>query len=86
MFAAFAQWRKVRRLAFTVMRGMASALAMSFAIAAAALPRMSLLPAFALGTTCGLIAEGATQHVIRRPPKIEDVAKEEAAASSFHRG
>lgn len=72
-----------------VLRGMASALyafAAFFVIAGAALPRTSLLTAFALATTGGLIAQGATLALLRRPPKMEDAAEGGSAASSLHRG
>jgi hypothetical protein len=87
--AAFAHWRQGPEAGVAVMRGMASALyafAAFFAIAGAALPRMSLLAAFALATAGGLIAQGATLHLVRRPPKMEDAAEGEPAASSPRRG
>src|SRR5208282_2102844 len=87
--AAFAQWKQGPEAGVAVMRGMASALyafAAFFAIAGAALPRMSLIAAFALATAGGLIAQGATLHMVRRPPKMEDAADGEAAASSLRRG
>jgi len=68
---------------------MASALyafAAFFGIASATLPRMSLIAAFALATAGGLIAQGATLHMVRRPSKMEDAADGEAAASSLRRG
>jgi len=51
-----------------------------------ALPRLSLLAAFALATAGGLIAQGATLLVARRPLKMEDAAEGGPAASSLHRG
>lgn len=87
--AAFAHWRQGPEAGVAVMRGMASALyafAAFFAIAGAALPRMSLLAAFALATAGGLITQGATLHLVRRPPKMEDAAEGEPAASSPRRG
>jgi hypothetical protein len=87
--AAFAHWRQGPEAGVAVMRGMANALyafAAFFAIAGAALPRMSLLPAFALATAGALIAQGATLHMLRCPPKMEDAAEGKPAAPSLHHG
>jgi hypothetical protein len=87
--AAFAHLSQGPVAGVAVLRGMASALyafAAFFVIAGAALPRTSLLAAFALATTGGLIAQGATLRLLRRPPKMEDAAEGGSAASSLHRG
>jgi hypothetical protein len=88
--AAFAQWRQGPKAGVAVLRGMTSALyafATFFFIASAALPRLSLFSAFGLATVGGLIAQTATLHmVMRRPPKMEDAAEREKAASSLPRG
>jgi hypothetical protein len=87
--AAFAQSKQGPEAGVAVIRGMATALyafAGFFAIAGAALPRMSLIPAFALATAGGLIAQGATLQMVRRPSKMEDAADGEPAASSLRRG
>jgi hypothetical protein len=87
--AAFAHWRQGPEAGVAVMRGMANALyafAAFFAIAGAALPRMSLVAAFALATAGALIAQGATLQMVRRPPKKEDAADGKPAAPSLHHG
>ena len=87
--AAFAQWKQGPEAGVAVMRGMATALyafAAFFAIAGAALPRMSLIAAFALATAGGLITQSATLQLVRRPSKMEDAADREPAASSLRRG
>ncbi len=87
--AAFAQLKQGPEAGVAVMRGLASALyafAVFFAVAGASLPHMSLPAAFALATGSGLIAQGATLHMVRRPSKMEDAADGESAASSLRRG
>ncbi len=87
--AAFAHLSQGPEAPAAVMRGMASALyafTVFFAIASATLPRMSLIAAFALATAGGLIALGATLHLVRRPKKMEAAVDREAAASSLRRG
>jgi hypothetical protein len=87
--AAFAQWKQGPAAGVAVLRGMATALygfAAFFIIASLALSRISLLAAFALATAGGLIAQGATLQMVRRPPKMEDAAEGGPAASSLRRG
>lgn len=87
--AAFAHLSQGAEAGVAVLRGMASALyafAAFFVIAGLALPRVSLLAAFALATAGGLIAQGATLLMTRRPLKMEDAAEGGPAASSLHRG
>jgi hypothetical protein len=87
--AAFAHSSQGPEAGVAVLRGMASALyafAAFFVIAGLALPRVSLLAAFALATAGGLIAQGATLLMTRRPLKMEDAAEGGPAASSLHRG
>ena len=87
--AVFAHWSQGPEAGVAVLRGMASALyafAAFFVIAGAALPRVSLLAAFTLATAGGLIAQGATRRLFRRPLKMEDAAEGGPAASSLHRG
>jgi hypothetical protein len=76
--AAFAHLSQGPEAGVAVLRGMASALyafAAFFVIAGLALPRVSLLAAFALATAGGLIAQGATLLMTRRPLKMEDAAE-----------
>lgn len=83
--AAFAQWKQGPEAGVAVLRGMTSALyafAAFFAIASAALPRMSLIAAFGLATAGCLIAQGATLHLVRRPRQTKDAAIGGSAASS----
>jgi hypothetical protein len=87
--AAFAHWSQGPAAGVAVMRGMTSALyafATFFIVASAALPRLSLVAAFGLATAAGLIVQGATLQMVRRPPKMEDAAEGGPAASSLRRG
>ncbi len=87
--AAFAHASHGPQAGVAVVRGMASALyafAMFFAIVSATLPRMSLIAAFALATAGGLIAQGATLYMVRRPAKKEGAAEGGTAAPSPTRG
>jgi hypothetical protein len=87
--AAFAQFEQGPEAGVAVLRGMTSALyafVTFFYVASLALPRLSLLAAFGLAAVGGLIAQAATLHIVRRPPKMEDAAEGGPAASSLHRG
>jgi hypothetical protein len=57
-----------------------------FVILGMALPRASLLAAFALATAGGFVAQGATLLIDRRPAKMEDAAEGGSDASSLRRG
>jgi hypothetical protein len=87
--AVFAHFSQGPEAGVAVLRGMVSALyafAAFFVIIGAALPRASLLAAFALATAGCLIVQGATLRLQHRSPKMEDAAEGGPAASSLHRG